>query len=65
MKGTAAAPDGNHLLNVNETNAEELIGEKKYTFTHIVMQLLYHLRQREQPDICTAVVCLADEGRHG
>ena len=49
-----ATPAGNHLFKVNKDNPELLIGERKETFVHIVMQLLY-LSQWDRPDIQTAV----------
>jgi len=54
MEGVAATPAGNHLFKVNKDNPELLIGERKETFVHIVMQLLY-LSQWDRPDIQTAV----------
>jgi hypothetical protein len=53
MEGKAVTPACSYLFNVND-QSDKLNDEKKDTFVHYVMQLLY-LSQRARPDIRTTI----------
>lgn len=63
MRGQAATPASNCLFKVNTKNPIPLTGERKETFVHVVMQLLY-ISQRARPDIRTAVSFLCGRLQH-
>jgi hypothetical protein len=54
MRGSAATPAANHLLEVNQVDPVLLGKENADIYVHIVMQLLY-LSQRARPNVRTAV----------